>query len=217
MNGVVISVIIITLIVALIYALNNDTRDSYYLGDTNRPILYNGPHYSKRQYALPEPPLKVPVPQRALKETSERYGYPFRQFEQLSYTVDSTDYFKPHSYNTVGRHAGYADPRYSGRGRFYSSVNAYAPHNEVTSEWEKAGLLTTTNANDDTILVLYRRPIAPLQDLWEYAVQNKDGIIIPLEDKKFLENDDVIGTVPGLESKGSWKVKIYVNNKYVWM
>lgn len=100
---------------------------------------------------------------------------------------------------------------------FFGSVNAYAPFPEVNTPWEKSGILTSIEgpqAGRDQIMNLYRRPIAPLQDLWEYQVQDKNGFVIKLH-AKYLQNGDIIPHVTGKE--GSWKVHDYVQNKYIWV
>jgi hypothetical protein len=99
---------------------------------------------------------------------------------------------------------------------FVASVNAFAPFPEVYERWEKIGSLTTIDINDDSILNLHRMPVAPLQDLFQYSVQDKNGFIIPLKGITFLEDGDIVPRVIGKESKGPWKANIFVNNKYVW-
>ena len=99
---------------------------------------------------------------------------------------------------------------------FISSSNAYAPFQEVQSKWEKIGILTPSNGSSG-ILNLYRRPIAPLQNLFEYSVQDKDGFILPLKNVNYLEDGDIVSNVPGYGSVGTWKANIYVNNKWIWV
>lgn len=98
---------------------------------------------------------------------------------------------------------------------FFGSVNAYAPFPAVENPWEKAGILTSVGG--DQILNLYRRPIAPLQDLWEYQVQDKDGFVIKLENVKYLEDKDLVPFIVGKVGMGPWKVHIFVQNKYIWV
>ncbi|HMP28097.1 MAG TPA: hypothetical protein PKD85_00770 [Saprospiraceae bacterium] len=97
---------------------------------------------------------------------------------------------------------------------FFGSVNAYAPFPSIENPWEKAGILTSVGG--DQILNLYRRPIAPLQDLWEYQVQDKDGFVIKLN-VKYLEDGDLVPFVVGKNGMGPWKTHIFVQNKYVWV
>jgi hypothetical protein len=99
---------------------------------------------------------------------------------------------------------------------FFGNVNAYAPFPEIVNPWEKAGLLTSESKKDQ-ILNLYRRPIAPLQDLWEYQVQDKNGFVIKLEGTRYLENGDIVHHVIGKDGLGPWKVHVFVQNKYIWM
>lgn len=98
-----------------------------------------------------------------------------------------------------------------------ASTSAYAPFPEVESCWEKIGVLTS-NMSDDTpnapknLLNLYRRPIAPSQNLWEYQVQDQSNFVLKLNDREIRDGDIV--TVPG--KQGTWTAKVYLNNKWIW-
>lgn len=174
----------------------------------------NGNSYNTERY---------PVPAGALKESNEQYGYPFYQSEV---PLKSYDYFSPYGFNDPGiqRDIFYADTPFYNNGivypgyapRFFSSVDSFAPFPEVKSNWEKIGIIKTVSDMDDTIMNLYRRPIAPLQDLFEYSVQDKDGFVVPLKVNNILETGDIIESVIGKESKGKWKVEIFVNDKWIW-
>jgi len=171
--------------------------------------------------------VPVPVPRGSLKKTNENYGYPFYK---VSRPLKPYDYFKPFGPNqNVNQEANYADtpfydrpgsiysPGFAGRDiPFISSVNAFAPLPEVQSSYEKRGILQTLDENDTNILNVYAKPIAPLQDLYRYSVQDKDGFIVPLEET-YLEDGDVIRSVPGKEGLGKWKYRDFVKDKYVWM
>ena len=105
---------------------------------------------------------------------------------------------------------------------FISSVNAYAPFPEVYNPWEKVGIVTSSEEEGGSeIMNLMRMPIAPLQDLYRYSVQDKDGFIILLRNMTFLEDGDIIKSIPGKTSKLDpskvWKVHIFVGDKYVWV
>lgn len=167
-------------------------------------------------------PMGVPVPAGTLKETSEEYDAPF--YRALR-PLQSGDYFKPYEV-LEGRQRSPSiivtdTPFYRNRSSpsigFISSTNAFAPKREINTKWEKIGIVQTVNESDTTIMNLYRRPIAPLQDLYEYAVQDKDGFIVPLVGVAYLEDGDIVNTIPGRESLGKWQVNIYVNNKYVYV
>lgn len=165
--------------------------------------------------------LNVPVPQKTLKLASERYGYPFYPQPR---PLPSYDYFKPYGPNDfrmqeeiiVADTPFYQRQQNLGTVPFISSVSSYAPFPEVQTAWEKAGIVETVNPSNDDIMNLYRRPIAPLQDLFEYTVQDKNGFVIPLRRINYLEDGDIIDYVTGKESLGPWKANIYVNNKWVW-
>ena len=65
-------------------------------------------------------------------------------------------------------------------------------------------MLTTKDPAKGGLLNLYRRNIAPLQDLFKYTVQDKDGFIIPLKET-YLEDGDTVPEVIGKEVDGPWK------------
>lgn len=117
--------------------------------------------------------------------------------------LHSGDYFRPYGPNVPVSNVP-----------FIGNVNSYAPFPEVNNPWEKSGILTSMG-DKKQILNLYRRPIAPLQDLWEYQVQDKNGFVIKLPEK-YLENGDIIPRVTGHDD-GPWKVHDYVQNKYIWV
>ena len=174
----------------------------------------------------PGMPMGVPVPRGTLKKTSEKYGYPFYK---VSRPLKPYDYFKPFGPNqNVNQDANYVDTPFYDRGMytggyaangsipFIGSVDAFAPFPEVLSDWEKTGMLTTKDPTKGGLLNLYRRPIAPLQDLFKYTVQDKDGFIIPLKEH-YLEDGDTVPEVLGKEADGPWNANIFTQNKYVWV
>lgn len=137
--------------------------------------------------------IGVPVPSGAFKITE--YPFFYQQRPLLS-----QDYFKPY-----------------GEMPFVSSVDAFAPFPEINTPWEKIGIVKALKLENGTIMNLYRRPIAPLQDLFEYMVQDKNGFVIPLKNNKYLEDGDVINHIQGYESVGPWKCNIFVRNKWIMM
>lgn len=92
-----------------------------------------------------------------------------------------------------------------------SSVNLDAPLREVTTSWTKIGLLV----QDHKLLNLWSRPIIPLQDIFQYQAEDKNGFIIPLRDTRYLEDGDVVNNIPG--KPGVWRVDLFQTSKYVWM
>ncbi len=173
----------------------------------------------------------LPVPDYNGLPTPMSYNMtsaPSSVFPQLERPLPSADFFRPYGPNAYVdgsyadipfyRRGGGRSPLYSdGSPRFVGSVDAFAPFPEVTTPWEKIGIVSSTHSTpDNTIFNLYRRPIAPLQDLFEYTVQDKNGFVIPLH-QKYLENNDIIPDIKGYEGKGPWKADIFVNNKYIWM
>jgi hypothetical protein len=103
----------------------------------------------------------------------------------------------------------------TGYGGYVSSVDLWAPGREVMTSWQKIGLLIEVeNTPTPKIMNLYGRPIAPLQDLYQYQVQDKDDFVIPLN-QKLLEDGDFVYDIPG--KPGKWRTKLYQTSKYIWM
>jgi hypothetical protein len=108
-----------------------------------------------------------------------------------------------------------------GSSSFFSSMSKYladtiAPIKPVDTTWTRTGILTTTHGKD-AILNLYIRPIAPGQDVWEYQVEDKDGFVIPLDNRSFIEDGDIVKYIPGKRDMGPWKANIFSGNRYVWV
>ncbi len=106
---------------------------------------------------------------------------------------------------------------------FVGSVDVNAPRGPevgsfdlIGSKWQKTGILTSSNPSKKAILNLFKRPIAPMQDLWEYQIQDKNGFMIKLNEK-YLENGDVVQHVTGKNGMGPWIVHDYEQNKYIWV
>lgn len=186
-------------------------------------------------------PIGVPVKNGAFKRTNEIYRGPFYhpfqdpnlsgrfdpsrskidELRSLGRPLRSDDYFRPYGPNNF-QDISVADTPFYRRGYapksgFVGSSDAYYPFPEVNTPWEKIGILTTVNPQEDSILNLFRRPIAPLQDLFEYTTQDKNGFVIPLEHKSLIEDGDIIDRVRGYENKGPWKANVFVNNKFIWV
>lgn len=151
--------------------------------------------------------MGVPVPAGTLKSTNDRYNTPFIR---MSRTRRSDDFFRPYGSHPLERRS--LNP--SDRVEFVGSADAFAPIPEVGGGWEKIGLFIRLGPGKDGMMNAYRRPIAPQQDLFEYTAQTRDGFIIRLENTKFLEDGDRVSITgkPGL-----WRLKSYVNDKYVWV
>jgi hypothetical protein len=137
--------------------------------------------------------------------------------------LHSYDYFKPYGPNqsSMQSEINYADTpfyNHSHRGGgipFISSVDSFAPFPEVQANWEKSGMIQTVDSSNTEIMNIYRKPIAPLRDLFEYSVQDKNGFVVPLKET-YLEDGDIIHSVPGREALGKWRYNDYVRHKYVW-
>lgn len=178
----------------------------------------------------------VPIPSGALKATNEDYwrdryyqtpgviggsAYPFvscncgcgsprpcKNFRKLPGMRGpaSDNYFTPYGENSDFHNVP-----------FISSVSSYSPYPAVESCWEKIGILTSSlsdaNPNSEkNLLNLYRRPIAPIQHLWEYQVQDAAGFVIKLKDREIRNGDSI--TVPG--KQGTWTAKLFTKDKWIW-
>ena len=126
----------------------------------------------------------------------------------------SGDFFRPYASADAPPRGGYGPNIPVANAPFFGSVNAYAPLPEIVTPWEKAGILTSAKGNE--ILNLFRRAIAPVQDLWEYQVQDKNGFVIKLWER-YIEDGDVVSHVIGKDGLGPWKAHVFVQNKYVWV
>lgn len=172
--------------------------------------------------------LGLPVPSEAMAETNERISIRGGRYANAGlgeYTINNNryNYYNkgvidelPHRLNDISRNRRYYDNNRRDK-LYYGSVNTFAPKPELISDWEKIGIVTltpldTVNTNNN-IMNLYRRPIAPAQDLWEYSVQDHNGFIIKLENTRYLENDDIINNIIG--KIGSWKVQMFNQNKWI--
>lgn len=181
------------------------------------PLDYPRPPY--RPYGLNAPGpypgsiQNIPVPAGALKATNGLYNFT----PDYGYMVPNGGVL-PHQHTPLlsdGFFRPYG-PSLS-PSAFVGSVDAFLPFPEVNTPWEKAGILTSQRSETGTkeLLNLYQRPIAPMQELWEYQVQDKDGFVIKLDIKRYIEDGDIIHHIIG--KPGSWKANIFVQNKYVWV
>ena len=194
--------------------------------------LYGRRPYGPNQGPILGKPQNIAVPMGSLKQTNERYnpdmflspGYrPNPEGLSLPLGSDfppvgrgvnpSSDFYRPQGPNS---------PSTFGALPFYGNVDAYAPFQEINSPWEKAGLLVSAKGGcqgdscrgkDSELLNLFRRAIAPVQDVWEYMVQDRDGFIIKLENRRFIENGDIVDHVIG--KGGPYKAHMFVQNKYI--
>lgn len=180
-----------------------------------RPEGYPRPQY--RPYG-PEAPgpypgsiQNIPVPAGSLKATNGLYNFT----PDYGYQVVNGGVLPQQ--HTPLLSDGFFIPYNPSPSAFVGSVDAFLPFPEVNTPWEKAGILTSQRSDSGTkeLLNLYQRPIAPMQELWEYQVQDKDGFVIKLDTKRYLEDGDIIHHIIG--KPGSWKANIFVQNKYIWV
>lgn len=126
--------------------------------------------------------------------------------------IGSANFFKPYGPNDTLENIP-----------FYSKVDSFHPFPEVMTDYEKIGLFVRESKcqrNDldceegnSEILNAYRRPIAPLQDLFEYMAQDKNGFIIKLHEK-YLNNGDIVPRIIG--KGGPFRLHAFEQNKWIW-
>jgi hypothetical protein len=177
---------------------------------SNRPSLYSVDNYRG--------PMGVMVPYGTIRKeyipwtmqsmTEAPFGIPRRALSTMprpGSLPSSLDPYVPEGRFPLG---------YSG---FVTSVGVPVG-TEVATRWSKVGLLVSlneTDGKDPKIMNLFGRPIAPLQDLFQYRAEDKNGFTIPLTyQKRELSDGDVISEIPG--KPGRWKVSLDTN-RYVWM
>jgi hypothetical protein len=153
-------------------------------------------------WAAPPPPSNTGGYHLPYSGAMPQVTAPGADFPPQTRPLASGDFFRPYGPNVPVANVP-----------FFGSVNSYAPFPEINTPWEKSGILTSLHGKEQ-ILNLYRRPIAPLQDLWEYQVQDKNGFVIKLH-TTYIQNGDIIPHVTGKD--GAWKVHDYVQNKYIWV
>jgi hypothetical protein len=99
-----------------------------------------------------------------------------------------------------------------------SMRNVDFPYQDITTVFQRVGTIATADKNDDYVMTLYRRDIAPERDLYEYKVNdnmNGSNIEIFLDTNiSLLRNGDRI-IVPGFESKGEFIVKLDRQYSYI--
>ena len=99
-----------------------------------------------------------------------------------------------------------------------SMRNVEFPYQDITTVFQRVGTIATADKNDDYVMTLYRRDIAPERDLYEYKVNdnmNGSNIEIFLDTNiSLLRNGDRI-IVPGFESKGEFVVKLDRQYSYI--
>lgn len=196
--------------------------------------------YQQGQGPVIGKPQGIPVPMGSLKQTNERYNPDMFRYPPGTNTVGgapslplgsdfppigrgsnpSSDYFRPYGPNS---------PNSFGNLPFYGNVDAYAPFQEIVSPWEKAGILVSMRKGssseckgeeckrhgENELLNLFRRGIAPVQDVWEYMVQDKDGFVIKLENRRYINDGDVVDHVIG--KGGPYRAHMFVQNKYIYV
>lgn len=98
------------------------------------------------------------------------------------------------------------------------SVNQYAPLPEFTTSYNQVGYLKSSDETKTKLLTLYRRPISPQQDMYEYKIfDNENKITIPLRNVNgYLENNDEVGPIAG-QGTQKWIAVIDSENKFVML
>jgi hypothetical protein len=174
-------------------------------GENQRPYGIGGFGQGGFLGPIPGRPMGVPVPQNAMRDTNERMN------RRMS---GASNGYRNATLESFGSPFGLINGPVPST-PFYGSVDAWAPFRPIGTDYEKVGILTS--ANGDHILNLFRRPIAPVQELWEYAAEDKNGFFIRLNTTRYLEDGDLVHHVDGKAGMGPWTVHMYVTNKYIWV
>lgn len=224
MSSLVLLAVVAVLIIVVLMASRSKTSEPFYYPAYD---VGEGPAYGK--------PMGVPIPANTIVDTSESYNRYNPEWWRWyyggsAYSAGSEPPLMAYSYQypalSVPPKAPlssawpygvnvYGTPSPPTQGGFFSSVPTYAPLPSVMSTWEKIGLLVSTTSGADPIkLTLYRRPIAPAQDVWEYMSQSEGGTEVLLKEKRYLEDGDII-SVTGYG--GEFRVHNYAANRYVWV
>jgi len=99
-----------------------------------------------------------------------------------------------------------------------SMRNVDFPYQDLTTTYQRVGTVSTVDKNDDYMMTLYRRDIAPERDLYEYKVidhTNGNNIEIFLNTNiALLRNGDKI-IISGYESKGEFMVNLDRQYSYI--
>jgi hypothetical protein len=204
--------------------------DPIRIADVAGPI---SPNIEKQALEIrPNAPINNfgPVPKSALKQTSEVYNpYQFRNQTlgaDALLGVPGAGGRLPAASSSWGIYG----PSLGGGIPFIGSDPLNLSGNpEVITPWEKAGILVSMPPRGDEkgnstdrleegqhILNLFRRPIAPVQELWEYQVQDKNGFVIRLSETN-INDGDIIHHVIGKHGLGPWKAHVFVQNRYIYV
>lgn len=99
-----------------------------------------------------------------------------------------------------------------------SMRNVDFPYQDLTTTYQRIGTVASVDKNDDYMMTLYRRDIAPERDLYEYKVidhTNGNNIEIFLNTNiALLRNGDKI-IISGYESKGEFVVNLDRQYSYI--
>ena len=115
-----------------------------------------------------------------------------------------------------------------GTGLVFRAKSEYMPSEkdilEQMKEWKLAGVVYSVDPVDNTILNLERRLEMPGryignqtrdESTYNYRVVDKHGFVIELpRSYSQLLDDSIIDVIPGMETKGQFKVNLY-DNSYI--
>ncbi len=173
--------------------------------------------------------LEIKINSQKVKPIEYRHDYPFPyedipyDYEHHSYPYGLTEFPRPAVTKGALKYTSdkYRRSTYGGL-PYVTSLDAELADNldyhSVKTPWDKVGILSTKDETDNTILLLYKRAIDPYRDFYEYEVEDKHGVIIPLGTQvTYLEDGDIIKSVKGKEGKGEFKVHLFDKDKYVYV
>lgn len=80
------------------------------------------------------------------------------------------------------------------------------------------GYVASTSPTEDTVMKLYEMIISSYAQIFNYYVVDKNGVSIPLGVRtEEFEDGDVISSIPGYESAGTFKISLYKTGHLVYM
>ncbi len=128
----------------------------------------------------------------------------------VALTLKSSDIGKPGPYGNAPPPASTLSSQY-GTGVTATPNNVSADNYTAPTAWTQIGIIKTEDPEDNTFYPLFERRVSPQLDIFQYVAVaiDRGNYRIPLPDQRFLETGTNIGSVRGLESKGSWVVDRY--------
>ena len=184
-------------LILLIVILNENSKEEDYSNENKNRDKYK----------------KLIVPSGTLKHTREdenRYNKNVFSdyFHNYNYELDRFNQKVPYGYNYNSSIDYDIKPA-------ISSVNEFVPLPRLVTNFDEIGYLVSSDPDEKKLLKLFRRPISPQQDMYEYKIRDsKNKLDILLKNTGYLKDGDNIGIIDG-QGPSTWRAVINTNNKFV--